>query len=157
MFERSLPWIQRILGAGVLALALLEFFHSGTTCPKAGCPSYAFGSDEILRAERAAVTYFIAFAIYAITWHVVVLGEVPISIGKDGFGWADGSKAIEANTNSIGRVEKMVEELSKDLDGVRSNSTSADEELSQLVVQLETRLANLEGDAQPGPAGGGDE
>src|SRR5665213_1899062 len=56
-------------------------------CSTGSCPGYAFTSPWIFRAERGLFAALLLLVLLTVVVRLIVEGEFPDQIGREGFGW----------------------------------------------------------------------
>jgi hypothetical protein len=130
----------RVLGLAVLATGVVAALFS-PDCSASSCPDYALNNPWILRGERGGLTIIVLLAVLAAFWRVVVEGQFPNKIGREGLEWPDAAAGAK---ESISALEAAVRTLTEDSERDEKNLADLARAASTAINDLAVKVGELE-------------
>ena len=128
----------RVLGLAVLAAGVIAALFS-PECSTSNCPGYALNSSWILRG--GGLTIIVLLAVLAAFWRVVVEGQFPNKISRDGLEWPDAAAGAK---ESISALEAAVRTLTEDAEQDEKNLADLARAASTAINDLDAKVEELE-------------
>jgi hypothetical protein len=146
-------WLIRAFGLAMLAVGYLVF-RINPDCGNQGksCPSYSFDDAVVLRFERGLIVVLVILILCAIFWEILVHGEFPDQISREGFKWSKNIKATENLAESAAQQGTAIKTLDTDVTRINRRVRRVDQRV-QIVArdtfvsleELSKRISQLEG------------
>jgi len=121
---------------GAVAVFLTVNPHCAGTVHNA-CPGYSFDDPWVLRFERATLALVVLLAVLTILVRVVVGGDIPDQVTRDGLAWSAAPAAVRDANIGIKELRSALSLLGVDV----SKSTVT---TRQLLADLNERVRALE-------------